>query len=154
MLCRLRKLTTLAFIVFEWLERTEPNSTTLNDPRIKSKSVHPLASAAVFPGWQRRNFACPFQVSDDAMQMEWTFTKPFNHSTPLVCWLNLISQYFVSNVFNTSAIRNAYSFHQLSNIHFFEHFLQLSHNLRTINGQNNIMGGKNKKIRVITPHRL
>jgi len=34
---RLRKLSTSAFIVFEWLERIEPNSTTLYDPRITQK---------------------------------------------------------------------------------------------------------------------
>jgi len=42
----LMKLTTLAFIVFEWLKRIETNSTTLYDPRIRSKSVHPWT---VFP---------------------------------------------------------------------------------------------------------
>ena len=95
--CRLRKLTTLAFIVFEWLTRIEPNSTTLNDPRIRSKSVHPLASAEVFPGWQRHNFAHGFQVADDAMKMDVHKTLfPFY---PLVCagWtsiLNLLSQMF------------------------------------------------------------
>ena len=36
---RLRKLTTLGFIVFEWLERIELNRTTLYDPRIRLKSV-------------------------------------------------------------------------------------------------------------------
>jgi len=46
---RLRKLTTLALIVFEWLKRIEANSTTFYDPRIRSKSVHPWASAEIFP---------------------------------------------------------------------------------------------------------
>ena len=41
-LYRLEKLITLAFIVFEWLKIIEPNSTTLCDPRIRSKSVHPI----------------------------------------------------------------------------------------------------------------
>jgi len=36
---RLRKLTTLAFIIFERLKRIELNSTRLYDPRIRSKSV-------------------------------------------------------------------------------------------------------------------
>jgi len=30
--------------------RIEPNSTTLYNPRIRSKSVHPWASAEIFPG--------------------------------------------------------------------------------------------------------
>ena len=54
---RSRKLITLAFIVFEWLKRIEPNSTTLYDPRFRSKSVHPWTSAEIFTGWgQRRIF--------------------------------------------------------------------------------------------------
>ena len=46
---RLRKLTTFALIVFEWLKRIEPNSTTFYEPRIRSKSVHPWVSAEIFP---------------------------------------------------------------------------------------------------------
>jgi len=45
------------------------------------------------------------------------------------------------NVFYTSAIRNAFSFHKLPIIRFVEHFLQISHKLRTISGQNNMSGG-------------
>ena len=79
------------------------------------------------------------QVADDAMQMYLHKTLyPFYAIS--LCWLNLNSQSFVSNVFYTSAIRNALSFHTLPNIHCFEHFLvlQISHNLRIINGQNNM----------------
>ena len=84
-------------------------------------------------------FAYPFQVSDDAKK--WTFTKRFTLSTPLVCaGLNLNFQYFVWNVFYTSAIRNAFSFRKLPNIHFFAHFLLISHNFRIINEQNNMSG--------------
>jgi len=66
---RLRKLTTVAFIVFEQLKRIEPNSTTLYDPRTKSKAVHPWSQQKFFQerGEQRRNFAYPFQVADDTM---------------------------------------------------------------------------------------
>ena len=47
---RLRNLTNLAFIVFEWLKRIKPNRITLSDPRIRSKSVHPRASVEIVPG--------------------------------------------------------------------------------------------------------
>jgi len=61
----------LAIIVSERLERMEPNSTTLYDPIIRSKSVHPLASAENSPGrGQRRNFVYLFQFADDAVQMD------------------------------------------------------------------------------------
>jgi len=43
------KLTTFALIVFEWLKIIEPNSTTLYDPRFRSKSVYPMGV--------RRNFS-------------------------------------------------------------------------------------------------
>ena len=95
---RLRKLTTVAFIVFKWLERSEPNRTTLYDPINTSKSVHPWTSAEIFPGWgQRRNIAYTFQVADDAMQVD--VHKTLYPSTPLVFagWtsvLNLLSEMF------------------------------------------------------------
>ena len=64
------------------------------------------------------------------MQWKWTFTERSVLSTALICagwtlFLNLLSE-----MFSTLAIRNAFSFHKLPNIHFFEHFLQISHNLR------------------------
>jgi len=45
----LRKLRNLAFIIFELLRRIEPNSTTLYDQRMRSKSMYPWASAEIFP---------------------------------------------------------------------------------------------------------
>jgi len=70
-----------------------------------------------FQGWQRRNFAYPFQVADDAMQMD--VHKTLYPFCPIsLRWLNLNSQSFVWTVFCTSAIRNAFSFHKLPNIHF------------------------------------
>jgi len=55
---------------------------------------------------------------------------------------------FVRIVFYTSAvIRNAFSFHKLPNIHFCQHFLQISHSLITINDQINISGEKTKEVR-------
>ena len=62
------KLVTLAFIIFEWLKRIETNSTALYDPRIRSKSVHPVDVRRTFSRvGQRPNFADPLQVADDAM---------------------------------------------------------------------------------------
>ena len=49
---------------------------------------------------------------------------------------------FVRIVFYTSAIRNAFAFNKLPNIHFCEHFLQIIHNLRIIKAQININGEK------------
>ena len=96
----LRKLTTLAFIVFEWLKRIQPDSTTLYDPRIRSKSqcIHGRPRK-VFPrGGQRRNFACPFQVADDAMQTDVHKTLyPFYPIS--LCWLNLNYQSFMWKCF-------------------------------------------------------
>jgi len=46
--------------------------------------------------------------------------------------------------------RNAFYFHKPSNIQFFEHFLEVSHNLRIINGQNNISGEKNRTLDTLT----
>jgi len=90
-----------------------------------------------FSTGQRRNFAYPFQVADDAMQMDIHKTLyPFYLIR--LSWLKLNSQSFVWNVFYTSAIKNAFSFHKLPNIHFFEPLLQISRGLRIINGQENM----------------
>jgi len=75
----------------------EPNSNRLYDPRMRLKSVHPWASAEIFPGKKRRNFAYPLQVADDTMQMDVHTTLYL--STPLVCAgrtsiLNLLSEMF------------------------------------------------------------
>jgi len=95
---RLRKPTTLAFIVFEWLNRIEPNSTTPDDLGIRSKSVHPWTSAEVFPvGATSKFLHIPFRLM--TMKCKWTFTKRFVLSNPLACagWtsiLNLLSEMF------------------------------------------------------------
>ena len=141
---KLRKLTTLAIIVCEWLKRIEPNRTTLYDPRIRSKSVHSWASAEIFPEGQSRNVAYPLQIADDAKQMDVHQTVyPFYHIS--LCWLNLKSQSFVRNVFYASAIRNAFLFINC----VISNFWALStnnHNLRIINGQNNVSGEKTRKL--------
>jgi len=94
---RLRKLTTLEFIVFDWFKGIEPSSTTLYDPRIRSKSVQPWASAEIFSG---ANFEILFiLIRLLTIQRKRTFTNRFALSTPLVCagWtsiLNLLSEMF------------------------------------------------------------
>jgi len=108
----------LAVIAFEWLKRIESNSHALWPARISSKSVHPWASAETFSGGGNVALSLiPFQVADDVMQMDVHKTLYCFYPTSL-CWLNLNSQSFVWNVFYTSAIRNAFSFHKLPNIHF------------------------------------
>jgi len=131
---RFRKLTTLAFIAFEWLKGIEPNRITFSDPRIRSKPVHPRASVDIFQGGATSKFCLSFSGCWRCSASGYSQNAlPF---LPIsLCWLNLNSQSFVWNVFYTSAIRNAFSiFHKLSNIHFFEHFLEISHNLRITNG--------------------
>jgi len=130
---RLGKLTTLACIVFEWLKRIEPKSTTFNYPRISSKSMHPWASAEIFQRGATSKFCLSFsgcwrRNANGRSQNSLPYLYPIS-----LCWLNLNSQYFVWNVFYNSAIRNAFSFHKLPNIHFFKHFLQISRILRIIN---------------------
>jgi len=67
----------------------------------------------------------------------------------LVCagWTEITSEIFCPIFFyNSAIIRNTLSFHKLPNIHFCQHFLQISHNLRTINDHINISGEKNKEV--------
>jgi len=78
----LRTLTTLAFIILEWLTRIEPKSTTLYDPWIRSKSLHPWASTDIFPRVGNVEILLIlFRLL--TMQCEWTFTKRSTLSTPL-----------------------------------------------------------------------
>jgi len=70
---------------------------------------------------------------------------PYFVSSRIATGSALISQRVQShfrNVFYTLAIGNAFSFNKLSNISFFEHFLQTSHNLRISRGQKNISSEK------------
>jgi len=88
---------------------------------------------------------CDIARECDAMQMDVHKTLyPFYPIS--LRWLMLNSQFFVWNIFSTSAIRNAFSFHELPNIHFFEQFLQISLNLRIINDQKNTSGEKTRNL--------
>ena len=107
------KLITLAFIVFEWLKRIEPNSTTLSMTEdLYWKSVHPWTYAKIFLGKrQRPNSAYLFQVVDGAMQMDVHKTLRSNSFYPIsLCSLNLHSSSYIWNIFYTSAIRHAFLF--------------------------------------------
>ena len=56
---------------------------------VSSVITHPWASAEIFPRGQRRNFACPFQVADNAMQID--VQKTLYPFFPIgVCWLTSI----------------------------------------------------------------
>jgi len=57
---------------------------------------------------------------------------------------NSLVKSFLRIVFYTSVIRNA--FHKLPNIHIYEHFQQISHNLRIFNAQIHISGEKTRKL--------
>ena len=75
------------------------------------------------------------------VQCKWTFTKRFTVFTPLVCigWTSIFNLF--SEMFSTLRLSEMsfpfmvflsqmFFFHKLPNIHFFEHFLQISHNVR------------------------
>jgi len=54
---------------------------------------HPWASAEIFQRGKRRNFAYPFVVADNGMQIN--VRKPLHPFYPIsLCWLNLHSQSF------------------------------------------------------------
>ena len=104
---------------------------------------HPKASAEIFPGKQRRTFAYPFPVVDNVVEMDGHTML----STPLIFadWtsiLNLLSEMF-------SAFRQSEVLFRVINcrLSIFEHLLQVSHTLRMINGQNDMSGEKNTKVR-------
>ena len=141
---RLMKLTNLALIVFEWLKRIEPNVTTFCDPRIKSNQCIHGRPQKIFQWRQRRNFAYPFQVADDACT--WTFTKRFTLSSSLVCggWTSIHN--LLSETFSSFQLSEMLFLFINCLISIFDHFLQTSHNSRIINGQNNMSGEKIRKL--------
>jgi len=75
----------------------------------------------------------------------WNGSEPLMNTfavLSLVCagWTELTSEIFCPNCFLHFACQKCFSFHKLPNIHFWEHFLQISYNLTTINDQINISG--------------
>jgi len=88
------------------------------------------------------------ELHTNESEMDLNYQQPrlrFSHFSVLV-EQNSLLKCFVRIVFYTSAIRNAVAFHKLPNIHFCQHSLQISHNLRTINAQINIRGKKTRKL--------
>jgi len=119
------------------------------EQRIRLKSVHPWASAEIFPGGEMSKLCLSFS---GCWQCKSTFTKRFTLYTPLVCAGRTSFSIFAWNAFYTSAIRNALSYHKLPNIHFFEHFYKyISHNLKD-NGQNNMSGEMTRKLDTLAKH--
>ena len=82
-----------------------------------------------FPcGLQRRNFAYPFQVADNAMQID--VHKKLYPFSPLVCAGRTSILNLLSEVFSTLRLSEIIFFHKMPYIQFLEHFLQISHNLK------------------------
>jgi len=104
----------------------------------------PRASAEIFHRGQRRNFAYPFQVADDAKQMG--VHKTLYPFYPFVCtgWTSILNP--LSEMFST--LRLSVMFFLFINclISIFRALSTISHNLRIINGQNNMNGEKTRKL--------
>jgi len=77
----------LAFFVFDLRKELNQTAPRFYDPSIRSKSVHPWASAEIFPGGG--NFAYLFQVAADAnaMQIVIDTTLYYTFCPISVCWL-------------------------------------------------------------------
>jgi len=80
------------------------------------------------------------------MQCKWTFTKRFTRSAPLVCagWTSILN--LLSELFSALPLSEMLFLFINCLISIFEHFLQLSHNIRIINRQKNMSGEKAKKL--------
>jgi len=143
------KLTTSALTVFDWLKRIESieNGTTISTMLKQSAPyfmTQELDRNQCIHGRPQKIFqgaTSKFFLSSSGC---WRCNANGRSQNALpfypisLCWLDLNSQSFVWNVFYTSSIRNAFSFNELPNIHLWEHYLQISHNLKAINGQNNM----------------
>jgi len=99
--------------------------------------VHFPSSVATLLNW-RVNVV--IIVNSTQMSLQWPWTSSYVFGSPNE--QKSLLKPFVRIVFYTSAVRNAFPFHKLPNLHFCQHFLQISHNLRTINAQINISGEK------------
>jgi len=98
--------------------------------------MHPCTQCTHAPMGVRMNFSRVVTMSKSCLSFSGCYDtiqtdihKVLDHFYPIhLCQLNLNSQSFVSKFFYTSAIRNAFSFHEPPNIPFFKHFSQISHN--------------------------
>ena len=97
-------------------------------------------------GGQRRNFAYHFQVADNVMRMDVHKTL-YLFYIPLVCagWTSIHN--LLSEMFSTIRLSEMlFLFINRLISAFFEQFLQISYNLRVINGQTNMSGEKTKNL--------
>ena len=90
---RLRKLRTLPFIVFEWLEK---NWTTQHHTLWPNNKIEISASMGVRRNLSREGNIVKFLLSFYrllTMQWKWTFTKRWTLSSPLVCagWTSILN---------------------------------------------------------------
>ena len=69
---------------------------------------------------------------------QWLNARLCPFSTPLFCavWTPILN--LLSEIFSTLRLSEMLFFHKLPNIYFFKHFLQISHSLKIINGQNHM----------------
>ena len=82
-----------------------------------------------------------------SLKWTWTINKYVSGSLIRLCWLNRTHfGNILSELFSTLRVSQMLFFHKLSNIHFWEHFLQLSHNLIIVNDQISISGEKPWKL--------
>jgi len=122
-----------------WVTLKELNQTAprICDPWIRSKSVHPWASAEIFPMGQRRILLILYRLL--TMQCKWNERSqnalPFLPQLVCAGWISIL------NLFYTSAIRNAFSFY----------FGALSTNKSSFKNNHRLLeeheGWKNKKVR-------
>jgi len=100
-----------------------------------------LTSAEIFPGGGNvQILLILYRLL--TMQCKWTFRKSFTLSTHLSVLVKPQFSVICLKRFLHFGYQKCLSFHELLNIHFFEHFLQISHNLRIIKVQNNMSGEK------------
>jgi len=92
-----------------------------------------LSSVTTFAELSHKcRYHCEFHTNESEMDLNYQQLRlRLSHLSVLV-EQNSLLKFFVRIVLYTSAIRNAFAFHKLPNIHFCEHFPQISHNLRTI----------------------
>ena len=92
--------------------------------------MHPWASAEIFPGDNVEILLILFRLL--TMTCKWTFTKRFTFSTPLACLVGSQFSIICLKCFLQFSYQNAFSFNKLPNILFSEHYLQITHDLKTI----------------------
>jgi len=103
-----------------------------------------MGVAEIFPGEVTSKFCLSFRFL--TTQCKRTFTKRFTLSTPLISAGSTSILNLLSEMFFTLRLPEMLFLFINSLYPFFEHLLQVSHNLRIINGQNNMSGEKTRKL--------